>query len=281
MKVFEITKAKSPDILIENPKKVINDLEKYYSNSNTLKTKIGAILTYVKDYKDSEAKEDAVNIYLNVVDKYNTDIKNNLASHKKTPEEEKNWTNENDIKQITENLKKDVPAKIHTINDLNKFRNYIIFILYQDIPSRLDIADAKILFKTKKPLNDEHNYIILDRKNKTAVYHMFNYKTKTTYGDKEIQINKDLYKPLEDYKRNVDRFNNDNWFLLNDKGEKLSRNRLSTIYSKLGASIGKKLGISQNRHIHISNLVPIKKMEDLSNKMGNSINEQINVYSKI
>ena len=63
----------------------------------------------------------------------------------------------------------------------------------------------------------------------------------------------------------------------------MTRNRLGVIYSGLAKSIGinKKLGISLNRHIHISNLIPIEDMRNLADKMGNSVGEQVAVYAKI
>ena len=45
------------------------------------------------------------------------------------------------------------------------------------------------------------------------------------------------------YKKSVDMFNDNHWFLLNDSAsEKMTRNRLGVVYSTLGASINKKLG---------------------------------------
>jgi hypothetical protein len=83
------------------------------------------------------------------------------------------------------------------------------------------------------------------------------------------------------YKKAVDLFTTDNWFLLNDNASsKMTRNRLGVIYSTLGQSINKKLGTSMNRHIQLSNLIPIKAIKDLTNKMGNSPNEALNVYAK-
>jgi hypothetical protein len=45
--------------------------------------------------------------------------------------------------------------------------------------------------------------------------------------------------------------------------------------------VGKKLGTSLNRHIAISDLVPLDKMKALADKMGNSLQEQVGVYAKV
>lgn len=286
LKLFDVAKLKNGMDFVDRPKYIVDCLDKYYENDNSKKTKLGAVLSYIKGLsKDSNSGlekqiKDASELYMEHIDKYNSNIKNKLATHKKTPEEEKNWTNEDDVKKITEHLKLQIPTNIHTMHDLNKFRNYIIYILYQDVPSRLDIADSKIMYKTNKELNDEYNYIVLDKRKKTATYYMNEYKTKKTYGSKEIKLNNELYAPLNDYLKELQKFNKEGWLLLNDKGEKLSRNRLSKIYSELGEVVGKKLGVSANRHIAISNLVPIDKMQRLADIMGNSINEQIQTYAK-
>jgi hypothetical protein len=286
LKILELTKSKDLNILYDEPKKIINILDENYKSPNTKKTKIASIVVFLK-ILDNEKEKNKINKameqYAGAIDKYSDEIKSNLSTNMKSKEEKDNWTNEKDVVDIKEKLFELIPKQIKTLNDYIKFRNYIIYIIYQEIPSRSDIADSKILYSSKKPLSDEFNYIILDKKHKTILYKMNNYKTSSTYGTKNIELNSALYNILDKYKKEVDKFNNENWFLLNDSGEKLTRNRLGVIYSKLAQNVGinKKLGISLNRHIHISNLIPIEKMKELSNKMGNSVGEQVAVYAKI
>jgi hypothetical protein len=110
---------------------------------------------------------------------------------------------------------------------------------------------------------------------------MNQYKTSKNYGQKNITIDSGLYSLLLRYKKAVDMFSDANWFLLNDNAEnKMTRNRLGVVYSSLGDSIGKKLGTSMNRHIQLSNLIPVKAIKEMTNKMGNSPNEALNVYAK-
>ena len=63
--------------------------------------------------------------------------------------------------------------------------------------------------------------------------------------------------------------------------KKMNRNRLSHYYTNIGKCIGKNITVSLNRHKKISDIVPIKEMKDLADIMGNSVNEQVNVYSKV
>jgi hypothetical protein len=281
---MEILRSKNLSILFNQPDKVIKTINEFYSNPNSAKTKLASLIVLLRalpsDDKLKNKIDSAIEKYTNANDGYSKQIKEHLSTNIKSKRESNGWLSDDDIKTIKENLKAQIPSKIQTINDLNKYRDYIIFMIYDVQPSRLDIADSKIIFKSSKPLDDTYNYIVLDKKNKTIEYIMNNYKTNKSYGTKNIKLDESLYSLLLDYKKNVDKFNDQNWFLLNDSGDKMSRNRLSVVYSKLGNSINKRLGVSINRHMKISDLVPIEAMKNLSDIMGNSINEQVNVYSK-
>jgi len=286
MKVLEILNANNIFVLINKPESVILKLKRHYDKFHSIKTRLAAIVVLLKNLSPDSKKvkndnlTNALEVYRDEIENLTDQIKKNLSTHEKTDKEKENWINKEEIEQIKQNLKKDLPPRCNTIYDLNKYRDYIMFLLYDDIPTRADFTDSKIIYKTDKPLNDEYNYIILDRKNKKAEYHLNQYKTNKTYGSKVIKINDDLFEPLLDYKKRLLHFNKDEWLFLNDSNTKLSRNRLSAIYSNLGKSINKKLSITQNRHIHVSNLIPIEAMKELSDKMGHTVNEAVSTYAK-
>jgi len=153
------------------------------------------------------------------------------------------------------------------------------------LPTRNDLADSKIVYSTPskfKELNDEYNYIVLEKRNKKIKYILNNYKTAKSYGQKVIPLNDELYNTMVAYKNAVDKYNGgQSWaFLNNNATEKLSRNRLGVVYKNLGDHIGKKLGTTLNRHLAVSRVVPLDKMKELSNKMGHDISEQVGVYAK-
>jgi hypothetical protein len=289
VKVLELLKSNNISSLYTNSNKVIKVINDNYVSPNSKKTKFASIIVFLKMFIDAHKPNDkslneqfkkAIEKYTEEIDKCSKEIKDTLSTNEKTDKEDKNWLTPEDVEQVKENLKNNVPKKINTIYDLNKFRDYIIFMLYEDIPSRADLANAKIIFKSKKPLSDEYNYIVLDKKNNTSEYHLNQYKTKNTYGSKIIKINDDLYKLLSDYKKEVDKFNDSNYFLLNDYGSQITPNRLSVIYSHLADSINKKISLSLNRKMKISTLYNIPEMKELANKMGHSINEALSVYAK-
>ena len=288
IKIMEILKTTSYDDLYKDAHKVVKILHERYDKSNTIKTKLASLIVYlrcIRNEKNSKEIDTAIDVYSKVIDMLNNDIKMELSSSEKNAKQKENWLNDEDISNLDINLASLLPKEgIRTAKDLMHLRNYIIFKIYQDNPTRNEIADSKIIFKpTKKsePLSDEYNYIMLDKKAKTITYQMNQYKTSKNYGQKNVAINKDLYPLFVAYKKAIDMFTKESWFLLNDNAvSKMTRNRLGVVYSILGQSINKKLGTSMNRHIQLSNLIPVKAIKDLTDKMGNSPNEALNVYAK-
>jgi hypothetical protein len=287
IKIMEFMKITTHDDLFKEPHKVVKTLHDKYDKSNTIKTKLASLIVFlrcIKIDKNSKEIDTAIDIYSKVIDMLTNEIKTDLSSSEKNTKQKENWLNDDDITKLNQNLLQLIPKDIRTAKDLMHLRNYVIFKIYQDNPTRNEIADSKIIFKpTKKSeaLNDEYNYIVLDKKAKEITYIMNQYKTSKNYGQKNVSIDKNLYPLFLMYKKAIDMFNTDNWFLLNDNASsKMTRNRLGVIYSTLGNSINKKLGTSMNRHIQLSNLIPIKAIKDLTNKMGNSPNEALNVYAK-
>lgn len=287
VKVMEFMKSTNLDDLYKDPHKVIKILHDKYDRPNTIKTKIASVIVYLRCIRNDKNAKDidtAIDVYSKIIDMLTNDIKMELSSSEKSAKQKENWVNDDDVKQLETNLFSLVPKDIRTAKDLIQLRNYVLFKIYQDNPTRNELADTKLIFKpTKKsePLSDEYNYLILDRKAKTITYQMNQYKTSKNYGQKNVMINKDLYPLFFAYKKAIDLFTNQNWFLLNDNASsKMTRNRLGVVYSSLGSTINKKLGTSMNRHIALSNLIPVKAIKDLTDKMANSPNEALNVYAK-
>jgi len=289
-KVLELIKSKSLNDLFLKHKEIVSVLASHYDKPNTRKTKLASVIVFLRCILNEQNKKQidlALADYGKVIETLTGDVKNGLLDGEKSEKQKTNWITKQEAETVEQHLKQAVPAEVKTPKDLMNFRNYVLFSLYQDIPTRNEMADTKIVFKpTKKDegsLSDEYNYIILDKKNKTATYVLNTYKTSKVYGKKTITLNGSLYPLLTQYKSAVDKFNGDSHFafLNNSADAKLTRNRLGVIYSGLGAVVGKKLGTSLNRHIAISDLVPLDKMKALANKMGNSLEEQVGVYAKV
>lgn len=269
---LEILNAK-PDFII----KVIND---NWTNLNTRKIKYISVIVLLKSLYDKPNIEK----YTKQIDDIIASVNNELSKNLKTDKQKKGWLDKDETEDLKTKLYKAVPnpMKIRSVNELKAFRDYILFVLYDDLPTRAELADAKIIFKkNKQKLDENYNWIVLDKRAETLQYINNRYKTAGKYGQKILDINKNLYDDFADYKDAVDNFNSENWFLLNNTAtSKMTPNRLSVVYKDIGKAIGKPLSITTNRHIKISELVPIQQMKTLANRMGNSTDQQIHTYAK-
>jgi hypothetical protein len=280
-KLLELMNAESVSVFLTNPDEVIKTLEKHYENNNSRKTKLGAVLSYMNLLKKTKALENIKSKYLTKVEEYNNAIKNKLQTHEKNDKELESIGTTEDYERLESKLFDALPKKYNDINDYFKIRDYVIFKLYQALPSRLDFADTKLIFNTDTMDNEDDNYLVLNKKDKTVKYHLNNYKTSKVYGKKILNINSNLYNLLIEYKKVLNKFSNIYYLFLNQTGQKMTRNYLSKIYKKIGQqNIGKKITVSGNRHKAVSDLIPIEKMRELSNRMGHDITEAVNVYSK-
>jgi hypothetical protein len=231
--------------------------------------------------KKTKALENIKSKYLTKCEEYNNAIKNKLQTHEKNEKELESIGTTEDYEKLESKLFDALPKKYNDINDYFKIRDYVIFKLYQALPSRLDFADTRLIYNTDTMDNEDDNYLVLDKKNKTVKYHLNNYKTSKVYGKKILNIDSKLYNLLIEYKKVLNKFSNSNYLFLNQTGQKMTRNYLSKIYKKIGhQNIGKKITVSGNRHKAVSDLIPIEKMRELSNRMGHDITEAVNVYSK-
>ena len=289
-KVLELINSTSLNDLFLKTKEIIAKLNEKYNKPNTRKTKIASIIVLLRcmDTPKLKAKIDtALAEYGKSIESLTGDIKKDLADGEKSDKQKCNWITEEEGEKLKAELLAKVHEPVNTAKELMHFRNYVLFCIYADMPSRNELADSKIIFspnkKEQSELSDEYNYLVLDKKKKTAQYIMNSYKTSKSYGQKSISLSADLYPLLLRYKTAVDKFNGGHsWAFMSNGGEtKLTRNRLGVIYSELGKVINKKLGTSLNRHIAISRIVPLDSMKKLADKMGNSVEEQVSVYAKV
>lgn len=247
-----------------------------YSNLNSRKNKLGVILSYLNLINDSKSKEP----YNKEIVSINEQINNQLSSNKKNSKESKNWMTDSDVQTIENDLKNKLILPIKSLSDLNHYRDYVIFKLYNVLPTRNDLADSKIIYHSKTELSPEHNYIILNKKDKSINYELNNYKTYNTYGKKILKIDSKLYDMLDTYKKSLDKILHTDNLLNTDTGIKMTRNRLSVYYQKLGEVVGKKITTTLNRHRAVSNVIDVEKIKNLAHTMGHSVNQAVNVYAK-
>ena len=273
-----LTKMNSnePEIFVKDPPKVIDAIYEMYSNLNSRKNKLGVVLSYLNLINDVKSKD----LYTKEIVIINDQINNQLATNKKNSKESKNWMTDSDVQTIENDLKNKLILPIKSLSDLNHYRDYVIFKLYNVLPTRNDLADSKIIYHSKNELSPENNYIILNKRDKSITYELNNYKTYNTYGKKILKIDSKLYDMLDIYKKSLDKILHTDNLLNTDTGIKMTRNRLSVYYQKLGEVVGKKITTTLNRHRAVSNVIDVEKIKNLAHTMGHSINQAVNVYAK-
>jgi len=280
VQILKIMKSDNIDDFYDY-EKIIKNVNSNWDNNNTLKIKYASIIVLLKCMKSDQRKEKAIEKYNEMIEKLSTKINSTNKLNIKNDKQEENWTTPEEKQKLKDILFKLIPKKIQTVQDLQHFRDYIIYVFYTEcVQTRNDLAYCKILFKSNKDLSDEYNYIILDKKNKTLQYVMYKYKTFKSYGVKTIELPKNLYDLFLSYKTQVNKFNNNDYLLLDNKLKQLTPMMLGKIFSDLGIHINKKLSTSLNRHEIVSSVIDMEKLKKLNNEMGHSLNESVAVYAK-
>jgi len=288
-KLTELLKITDLNIFYKDYETIINFIKKEYASSdNSQRNKLTAANAMVKClFTDNNKKEieKVIDIYKNELSILKIKIDERLATHKKSKHEEETWIDKKDEKLIKNLLLEKVPDEINTYIDLSKLRDYVLFIFYQNLSTRTELADSKIFYDDEVDIDNlikdnNLNYIILKKKEKKVVYILNNYKTIKKYGHVILDVKGNMYSLLARYKDNLDKLHDDNYFILGNSGKKVSRTSLSLIYTNLGHVIGRRLSIRTARHIKVTNNVNIKKVNDLATEMRHDPTTALSIYAK-
>jgi len=162
---------------------------------------------------------------------------------------------------------------------------WLIYNFLMRIPTRNDMAGQKIITKTAyNKLSDEEkkagNFIVKEKGKMFGVYN--EYKTSKKYGEKKIEIPKDLEKMINIYIKKTDKNMGDVLFTTST-GNPLNRNQISQLLLKTSKKyLGKNISTTMMRKIvashHLGDFK--KKQEELADKMMHSVDVQNAVYIK-
>jgi hypothetical protein len=279
------------DDLFKKMEDIIVKVKEKYEEIGTRKCKYSSCVVYIKTLltEEDEEKNNLINAarnrYNEEIDLIKKDTEKKLLKYEKTKHEEDAWLSVEEKKKINIGLLKKVKKRIKNLEDLKHLRNAVIFSFYLDLASRCEVASAKIMFlddiEDIEELDKEYNYIILDNSSRKISYIMNKHKNANRKGSYTVSLSSDLYDLFERYTNELKKFKIEDWFVFNDKGDKnMSYHDLSVLYSSFGDIINKKISIRVNRKIYTSEKVKIGELIDLSNRMGHSLKETLNVYSK-
>jgi len=274
---------------VNNPENVFKVLEKEFSNIGTLKLKINVVILILDVfYSDSKKYTENKKIYT----EYLTNIWNLIKEQEATAEPTEKQVNRSLTKEenelIISTLLKKVKYSIKTPEDLEILKQLIVYLIYDKFKLRGDLGVSRLILKTDKEfnnMNDNTNYIVIDKDKKEVYYYQVNYKTKNAYKENKITLNNEIYKYI------VKLFNYYNklkikkkWFLYQKDLKTLkpfNQDNFSKFYLNIGKIIGKITSLQINRTQDASeNINEIEIIKSKSKNQNHSINTHINTYAK-
>ena len=248
----------------DETKKVLTHLKDIPPNRRKTILSALVIITGEKEYRDQ---------MLDDVRDYNKEIQ----KQEKTPEQEANWIDGKQIKEVFDAVRADAVALMKKKQhlkpaELQEIQNYIILCVLSGvyIPPRRskDYCD----FKIKNIDENKDNYM----KKKELVFN--SYKTAKSYGEQRVTIEA----PLTTILTNWSKINPTEWLLFDSNMNKLTPVKLNQRLNKIFG--GKHIAVNQMRHTYLTEKYPeqIKKdkeQADTMEEMGSSPS-QLKTYIK-
>ena len=162
---------------------------------------------------------------------------------------------------------------------------YVIYSLLVRLPIRNDMAGMELITKTQyNKLSDDQkkntNYLV---KEKSSMFMVLNeYKTSAKYGEKKIDVPKDLEKIFRMYIKITKKQPGEVLFV-SSTGKAISRNAMSQLLLKTSKKrMGKAISTTLMRKAVVSDKFGEMKKEqkELADIMGHSVGVQNAVYNK-
>ena len=244
---------------------------------NTKKNYYSAVVVALKAFeKDPEliAKYEAIRDAKQL--EYDTMAKANS----KTEKQKQNWVSLAEYDGLLNKYRKQIKVeKLFTKSELSKKENeilkeYIILLTYRHLPMRNDFANMRVLtpraFK-KLPTGeqDKNNYLV-GTSQSGYKFHINDYKTKKTFGNKVIEIPSGIQKDFRKYLSKI----TSGYFLSDQSGRPITPNGITKLLNKIfQREFGKNVSSSLIRHIVLSEKYgeTLSDMKKDSEIMGHSM----------
>ena len=266
--------AETLDFLL-TPDPILQKLEKY--KHTTRRNYLNAVIVVLQG---DEGAADALKTYEKVRDKYNEEYAEQVQTHKKTDRQKEIWIEWPEYLGIVDRLGSGVAglgSGEWSKREKQQYQDYLVTLLYSKYPLRNDWADVRVITKTEyNALGEEEkkkgNYLVKHNTNK-FFFVLNEYKTSKKYGEKNIEIEESLLKPLRKWLRH----NESDYLLINTKGSPLNSNGITKTLNRIGMSErGKPFGSSILRHSYLSHKYADgqKEKEKDADLMGHSVATQ-------
>jgi len=170
----------------------------------------------------------------------------------------KSQTAGNSLEEIQNKIKKYSILDNDKIDDSKLINKLLVSFYFMNrfyIP-RNDLPEFKLISisKSKKPLSDEYNYIVINPDKKPIKIIMKNYKTKSKYGTQSFKISEYLEEILQTYLKEYGKMPGD-YVFVDRNGKPFKHSNFSNLIEKAMESVlGSRIGIDLARQIVLSNL---------------------------
>jgi hypothetical protein len=250
-----------------------------------------SIIVLLMALNHDEAHDDLIKKYVTVRDSLNEKYAEEQSSGKISEKQKNNFVELSEIQKMIKTMENEIKKeKIKkkeklTKNDIELLNGYTIFSFLIRLPTRNDVAGMQLIGKTQyNKLSDKDkedtNYLVRE---KSKMFLVLNeYKTKSKYGQKNIDVPKDLEKILRMYLK-LTKKNNGDVIFTNFKGETISRNGISQLLIKTSKHyLDKSISTTMMRKIILSDKFAEvneekKKMAEIT---GHDVSTMDSVYIK-
>jgi integrase len=241
-----------------------DDIEKFLQNykDNTKRNYYISISSILNNVKDESAQLNKLyKYYYEKMMDFNKMLKSEENKNEMNEKQGENWMPWSDVlekyDELEDSINEFVNKKTITKKQYNTLLDYVVLSLYVlQPPRRNEYINMMVVRKMDDDMDDEKNYIVLEKKE--FVFNAF--KTAKKEGTVKIDINDKLIKALTNYlkhqplmmeaKMEDKNTNYDVPFLVKFDGKPLkSVNAITLILNKI---FGKKMGSSALRHMYLS-----------------------------
>lgn len=260
----------------------------HYTTQRNYFNAIGVLLMALNSEKEYD---ELIKEYLKLREELNEKYKSENESGVISEKQKDNFVPYEDIKKMINTMEKEIKFRnlkkkdSLSIQDRELMMVWSIYNTLIRMASRNDMAGQKLITKSVyNKLSEEdkknNNYLLKEKTGMTMIVNQ--YKTSAKYGERKIEVPKDLVKIFNMYIKVMDIKAGDVLYK-NSQGTTLSRNQISQLLLRYSQKyLGKNISTNIMRKIVATHEVgeQSQKMKDLANKMGHSVAVQQLVYVK-
>ena len=274
---------------LSKPEDVVDKLKgnKFTSQRNSYNAIIVLLMALNHDNKYDKLLEEYGKLRDTLNNKYVEDQQSGKISEK----QKENFAELSEIQTMISQMESEIKAK--DLKKQNKLSGkekelltvYVIYSLLVRLPIRNDMAGMELITKTQyNKLSDDQkkntNYLVNE---KSSMFMVLNeYKTSAKYGEKKIDVPKDLEKIFRMYIKITKKQPGEVLFV-SSTGKAISRNAMSQLLLKTSKKrMGKAISTTLMRKAVVSDKFGEMKKEqkELADIMGHSVGVQNAVYNK-